>query len=196
MNDKTPPHERKEEILRAALAVAMERGLDGLTVRAVAEKAGMSHGLVHFYFDEKETLIVRLLDKLLEDVALRRATGGDRSFRGLVSTEMERAVRDRDRIGLFFDFWVLGLRRPEIRSRVRQELRRYRDWFREAAERAESSCAPASTQGHGGSVRPEAAAAMAVALVQGATLQSIVDPESFDASAVMALLDAMFPPAQ
>lgn len=140
-------------------------------------------GLVHFYFAHKDTLILGLLDMLLEEVAARRQEHAGSAVRRLVHQEIDRAVRDRDQIGLFFDLWVLGLRRPEVRTRMREELQRYRAWFAAAA-----SC-ELPEMGR----RPNAVAPIAVALVQGSVLQSIIDPDTFDLDAVLAALDALLP---
>src|SRR5206468_6073315 len=52
---------RREQILKAAYDVALRRGIDGLTVRAVAAKARLSHGLVLFHFKRKEQMGLALL---------------------------------------------------------------------------------------------------------------------------------------
>src|SRR5688500_20321603 len=56
---------RREQILKAAHDVALRRGIDGLTVRAVAARARLSHGLVLFHFKRKEQLGLALLDRVL-----------------------------------------------------------------------------------------------------------------------------------
>ncbi len=44
-------------IRAAALAIATERGLHAVTLRAVAERAGVSHGLVRHHFGTRDGLI-------------------------------------------------------------------------------------------------------------------------------------------
>src|SRR5580765_5958371 len=56
---------RREQILKAAYEVALRRGIDGLTVRAVATRARLSHGLVLFHFKRKDQLGLALLDRVL-----------------------------------------------------------------------------------------------------------------------------------
>jgi AcrR family transcriptional regulator len=52
---------RQEQILEAAYEVALRRGIDGLTVRAVAARARLSHSLVLFHFKRKDQLGLALL---------------------------------------------------------------------------------------------------------------------------------------
>jgi AcrR family transcriptional regulator len=52
------PHERREEILRAASAIALHDGLDAITLRAVAERIGVRPGLIGHYFPAVQTLVI------------------------------------------------------------------------------------------------------------------------------------------
>ena len=64
--DRRPAEaERREQILNAAYNVALRRGIEGLTVRAVAAGAGLSHGLVLFHFKRKGQLVSAVLDRVL-----------------------------------------------------------------------------------------------------------------------------------
>ena len=53
---------RREEIIKAFLDVVAEKGLEAATVRAVAESAEMSVGLIHHYFTNKEEMILAVLE--------------------------------------------------------------------------------------------------------------------------------------
>ncbi len=47
----------RDALLHAAVRVVARKGLRGLTVRAVALEAGVSHGLVNYYFKSREGLV-------------------------------------------------------------------------------------------------------------------------------------------
>ncbi|MET7860375.1 TetR/AcrR family transcriptional regulator [Streptomyces sp. NPDC005318] len=51
---------RREEISRAVWQVVRERGLDGLTLRAVAAAAGCTTGMVTHYFSGKSALLAHV----------------------------------------------------------------------------------------------------------------------------------------
>jgi AcrR family transcriptional regulator len=57
--------ERQPEILDAALAIADERGLDALTMRAVAERIGVTPMAIYGYFRNKNELLDALVGRLL-----------------------------------------------------------------------------------------------------------------------------------
>ena len=54
---REPAEQRKEALILAALALIAERGVRGATVRAIAERAGVTQGLIRHYFTSKEDLI-------------------------------------------------------------------------------------------------------------------------------------------
>jgi AcrR family transcriptional regulator len=56
------PDARRQEILDAAVGLATTTSLDGITIRAVADEAGIAPGLVHHYFASREDLIADAFD--------------------------------------------------------------------------------------------------------------------------------------
>jgi AcrR family transcriptional regulator len=173
---------RRAQIIDAALDLAATRGLDGLTVRGVASRAGVSTGLVLFHFRTKDQLVVALLDWLLETTTVlhvseeiaRMPSPLDRLL-ALLQQEMDRLSREPRRILLFFDFWARGIRNAEIRCKMRRELARYRDAFRPmVAEvlRAEPN--------RFGNVTAEGLSAVAVSFIKGCAVQSMIDSRNFD----------------
>ena len=54
---RLPIAERREQLVEAAIAVASRDGIDAATVRAVAAEAGVSLGVVHYCFQDKDELL-------------------------------------------------------------------------------------------------------------------------------------------
>jgi AcrR family transcriptional regulator len=173
---------RRGQIIKAAYTIAATKGLDALTVREIARKAGISHGLVLFHFETKGQLVVALLDWLLETTTVLHITEEiarisqplDR-LHGLLRTEMHRLSSEPRRIRVFFDFWAKGIRHSEIRTKMRLELDRYRDAFRPMVEevlRAEPE--------RFARVSAESLSAVAVSFIKGCAVQAMIDPDSFD----------------
>ncbi|WP_040398965.1 TetR/AcrR family transcriptional regulator [Cellulomonas massiliensis] len=55
--NRLPVAERRGQLVEAALAVAKRDGIDAATVRAVAAEAGVSLGVVHYCFQDKDELL-------------------------------------------------------------------------------------------------------------------------------------------
>lgn len=169
---------RREQVIGAAYELATELGLRAITIRDVAARAGMSTGLVLFHFKSKEQLVLELLDWVLETTTALRVGPEieaiplplDR-FVALLTQEMERLSAEPARIRVFFEFWSAGLWDPEIRSRMQPELDRYRAAFLPIAA-AVIEAEPERFSG----VTAEALAAVAVSLIKGSAVQSLIEP--------------------
>jgi TetR/AcrR family transcriptional regulator, transcriptional repressor of bet genes len=202
---RAPEEQRRAQIVEAALTVAARDRLDRLTVRRVAAEAGLSPGLVFHHFTDKDTLLLAVLDHLIArtipSVVAEPASGdghlgaptspttsaGDLLLEH-VRRDLVRIEEDRELIELFFDFWVMGTRHPEVRARIAGALRSYRTALRPlaAAVVAEEADRFASTG-------PERVAALVVAFVLGHAVQAVLDPEAIDLEGVVVTLDALVP---
>ncbi len=184
---------RREQILSAAYAVAARRGLQGTRIQEVAEHAGVSHGLVLFYFKSKRGLLLALLDWLLatttvlhvgRDIIRLRSPAA--RLQALLRQEMNRLSNEPVRIRLTFDFWTAGIRDAEIRLKMQQELQRYRDAFRPLAT---SVLAGDPVQFRG--VTADGLAAVSVSVIKGCAVQAMIDPEHFDIRQFLAATESL-----
>ena len=85
---------RREQILEAATRVFAEKGFRRATTREVAREAGVSEGTIYNYFEDKDALLVAILDGLNETV--RRAEdfeeGMATDFRGFLQEYLRRRM--------------------------------------------------------------------------------------------------------
>jgi AcrR family transcriptional regulator len=185
---KASEAERREQILKAAYEVALRAGIDGLTVRAVAARAKLSHGLVLFHFGRKERLVSAVLDRVLAATTMLQMTeeiariprAPDR-LRALLQHELERLAREPRRLQVFFEYVALGTRHPATRVKVSAALDRYRAAFRAMTEEVLRT-AP----GRIPDVTPEGLAAVAVSFINGGAVQAVIDPDRFDVESYLA----------
>lgn len=173
---------RRAQILRAGYHVAARVGLDRLTVRLVATKARLSSGLVHFYFETKERLLSALLSDVLKTTTVLHFTQDITRIKSplarlwsLLRREMITLTSEPRRTRLWFEYCVKGFRDPLIRTRMRAELRRYREAFQPAAEAVLASEPERFSQ-----VSAAGLAAVAVGVIEGCALQSVIDPVNLD----------------
>ncbi len=67
-------------LVEAAMACFAEVGPNDVSVRAIAERAGVNHGLVHHYFGSKAGLVDAVVRDVQEYFAEALASGGGVSF--------------------------------------------------------------------------------------------------------------------
>ncbi len=122
--DKT---RRRAELLAAAKGVFAERGYQGASVAEVARRAGLSYGVVYWYFESKEALLHALMeaeekalrDRIAEAVAeassrdlrvvLRHAVGATFSFFDDDQASASLLFRDPSALGADFGRHLLDI---------------------------------------------------------------------------------------
>lgn len=82
---------RRRQLVDAAIAVIHEQGFAQATVARIAKRAGMSSGLVHHYFDDKDDLLFATMRFLLAEL------------RHNAALRLTLARRPEDRIGAVID---------------------------------------------------------------------------------------------
>jgi len=190
---KAPEEQRRLEILKAAYRVAARERLTGLTAQAVAAEAGVSKGLVFFHFQNRDGLLVALLEWLLEITLVGpemadalEGQGAAERMLSAIRRDVEALPRQRERVALFFDYWVMGTRHPRIETAIRGALNRYRDAFRPLAE-----AVVAAEPERFGRTGAEGLAGVAAGFIEGCALQVVMDPERFDVDSYMRTLVAL-----
>lgn len=59
---RRPRADASERILQAAVRRIVESGSSSITMHEVAEEAGVSKGLIHYHFHDKQTLLTRMVE--------------------------------------------------------------------------------------------------------------------------------------
>ncbi len=66
---------RRRDLIEAAYQTFLEHGFNGMTVVRIGERAGMSHGIVNYYFKSKDELVSAVVRKanflIMQDTAQR-----------------------------------------------------------------------------------------------------------------------------
>jgi len=60
--------ERKVQIIKATLLCINKQGYNNLSMQDVAKQAGISKGIIHYYFKNKQDLMASLLEMILTEI--------------------------------------------------------------------------------------------------------------------------------
>lgn len=74
MRSRLPQVERRAQLVAAALGLAAAEGISAVTIRAVADRADVALGVVHYCFKDKDDLLVAVADRIVADL-LSAASG-------------------------------------------------------------------------------------------------------------------------
>jgi len=158
--------ERSEAILDAAEQLLVDEGHAALTLRGVAQRAGIRLGNLQYYFATREELVRALLARVLERatarVEARMSVAGEpgRALEEALDSLLEEQ-RDPASYRLFYDLWALAAREPAIATEVRAFYTRYTHAVAEALLKAAPRLTRAESRARG---------ALLVALLEGLSL--------------------------
>ena len=121
--------EKAQRIVDAMRRSVARRGTAGSTFDHVSREAGVSRGLLHYYFGTKEDLLTEVVrlqhDELIQE--WRRAMAEEGAPLERVAAGMRRASdkfrSDPQFWHLQFDMYAIGLRTPRLRKRLRAMVR-------------------------------------------------------------------------
>jgi AcrR family transcriptional regulator len=124
--------EKAKRIVDAMRASVAQRGTAGSTFDHVSREAGVSRGLLHYYFGTKEQLLVEAVRRDCElrlerlERQLSTATTAD-DFIDLMAQNLQETVReDPDFVTLVFELFTLSRRNADIAVEYAGLMRRMR----------------------------------------------------------------------
>lgn len=120
----------RDALIRAIIRVVAREGVDALTYRAVAEEAGVAHGLVYYHFRSRDAMISRALSWAAQDaLESSRVLGAEDALDRFASDVGAMIEGDPEPTAFQFELALQGLRRPELGEEVRRLYRHYIDVF-------------------------------------------------------------------
>jgi TetR/AcrR family transcriptional regulator, repressor for uid operon len=181
--------ERRQELLAAAWRCAARRGFRDLTVDDVCAEARVSKGAFYGYFEQKQDLLLALLeddtaalDRELERITRRSGSGVER-VRQFARAMLARG-EDAGRVQVRADLWADLLTEDVVRQRLAEATQRRRElvrgWIEEAVASGELAAIPAN-----------ALASILLALADGLMLHGALDPDAFRWSNVRRAIDVL-----
>jgi AcrR family transcriptional regulator len=118
-------------VLRAARTCIVTHGYERVTMRDIADTAGVSTGMVAHYFQDKETVLeAALLDKITDTgITFRAALAGAHSARErlerLVEASLPATDEVRDEWRLWLTFWGEATRNERLRAVSERQHQRW-----------------------------------------------------------------------
>ncbi len=143
-----PPERRyhhgdlRRALIEAAARLMRDEGIDGLSLRKLADQVGVSRMAPYHYFPDKHALLCALaalgfqdLTALIEAVRIEPGARLDKDLRRFVRAYIHFATTHPEQYELMFGrtIWKNGVATPELRAVAWQSFRRYVERVRELA---------------------------------------------------------------
>jgi AcrR family transcriptional regulator len=178
----------RERILESACDLIATDGIDEVRIARVARRAGASTALVHHYFSTREELLEQALIHSFERAGEDRF--GDSQAEETATQGLAAAIADclplpgpqeREWV-LWVELWLRAVRDPGLRPVAAGLYERYRRWM------AELIRAGVSSGEFDSEVDVEAAADLAMALLDGAGVRALLDDPEMQVADARALV--------
>jgi AcrR family transcriptional regulator len=182
--------EKASKIVEAMRSSVARRGISGSTFEHVAREAGVSRGLLHYYFGTKEALLVEVVRRDTEhriarlDEPLGRAESADELLAILVA-DLEDSIQNEPEFWvLLFELFTAGRRNPEIQREVGELFNRTRGHVADilSAKQREGVISPR--------FEIDAVVGFLFALADGLALQMLSDPKRDHKDVIVASTEA------
>lgn len=130
----------RDRLIEATRRCLLERGHAACSVKAIAELAGVNHGLVHHHFGSKEGLLVAVAEREAKRRRDLLVQAGSRE--GLPPLILDSLLPDREFFHLVIEFFAMARRMPRVGQVVQSALRQHRDTLAGVLDSADESLAP------------------------------------------------------
>lgn len=169
---------RKRQIMHAAYEVIAEKGYFNFTMMDIAQRAGVSSGLIHHYFKDKENMLVTLLREMQQNIriTLEKALEGITDPRQKLEIFLDQAFglveNEREFVYVKFDFLTQVKHNERMRRILTKLYRGYRETCSEILKEGKEKATFIELDEH-------YMATLIVSIFSGAGEQYIIDNTAF-----------------
>lgn len=124
--------QRRAQIIEATFFSIAVKGYSAITMQDIADAAGVSKGVIHYYFKNKEELFVSVLEKLIHELdefttlRLAEADAPVDRMRTMIAAVFEKCVENKKFHTVIMDFWAHATKHPVLRAASANQAARYR----------------------------------------------------------------------
>jgi TetR/AcrR family transcriptional repressor of bet genes len=188
---------RRIQLMEATIDCIAARGFADLTLADVAKAAGLSVGIVNFYFKSKDVLLIETLRHLVADYVqqtnenIRNAgTSAAAQIDAMIESDFHRTIANRKRVTVWYAFWGETRWRPEFLKICQQLSDSFHDETRAAFARLVA-------EGGYSNIDADLVARGFDAMIDGLWLDMLINPKAVERDAakqvVRTYLAGIFP---
>ena len=182
MGRKNNADQRRTEIVQALYDCLAEQGHEKVTIKSIANRAGLPYGVIHYYFKSKDDIISALAQTMVDrysqklDVQLAEVSSDSAEIDVAVDFVVDELIFNRRLNRVFFNLTQMAFEREPLHRVMTEMFRIYRQRFVDVLRAA------------GIGVRSVAIGTAVVALAEGFALQWMIEPGVFTKKEVRAAL--------
>lgn len=172
---------RRSQLTRAAYNVVSKKGYYNFTIKDISKESGLSTGLVHYYFKNKQDLMLNLIREMNKNLkkylnnGLRRSEDPVEKLRIYVTQAFELVMNEKNYFYVFIDF----LSQVNRSERMRKANVRLIESYREECSRILQE---GVEKGVFREIDIKYVTTIIISLIQGMIIQYVIDNDAFEYS--------------
>jgi AcrR family transcriptional regulator len=169
---KSNATKRREEIIWALFDCLVTSGHEKITIKQIAARASLPHGVIHYYFEKKDDIVTALVTSLtgtykaLFEEAVKSVADPTERLTRMLDYLVEAFVFDRNLNRVFYNLVQMGFERRDVNGPLRRMLEAYRGTMKIVFKSA------------GAGKESALLSFLLVALIEGLALQWMIDPDA------------------
>jgi AcrR family transcriptional regulator len=128
--------DKKTQILEALNQCLQTKPFDQTSIKDIAHAAGVNHGLLHYYFKNKEDILVHYIDYVIDHyrtmfmdwLAQKEGEGtiGRELIEAFFAFMNEKITLNRPLSKVFIEIWEIAVYNPAVKAKLK---RAYQEWM-------------------------------------------------------------------
>jgi len=178
-NRKDITNLRRSQLTKAAYKIVSKKGYNNFTIKQIAREAKLSTGLVHYYFKNKQDLLLNLLKEMNKNVkkylneGLRNLNNPVDKLDLFISQAFELIKNEKNYFYVLFDFWAQTNRNERMRSSNIKLFQSYR-------EECSKILQEGIYKGIFKTIDIKYTSTLIISLIQGIIIQHVIDNKAFE----------------
>ena len=137
MSRKIVRHERRNQILQALHECLKEKPFHQTSIKDIARKAGVNHGMLHYYFEDKEDILLKYIDFTYDrfwtiydkqfNCKIKETTISVDTLSEIFHWTLDEISFDPELARIFTEIWSLAVYNPAVMKKLKAHYRRWRN---------------------------------------------------------------------
>ena len=137
MSRKIVRHERRNQILQALHECLKEKPFHKTSIKDIAQKAGINHGMLHYYFENKEDILLKYIDFTYDRYwatyseqftrKLKKTTVTVETLSEVFHWILNEISFDPVESRIFTEIWSLAVYSPSVMKKIKAHYRRWKN---------------------------------------------------------------------
>ena len=136
MGRKSVENVRKVQIVKALNRCLLDKPFHETSIKDIAAEAGVNHGVLHYYFENKEEILLFYIDYIIELyksqyndwIAARDGaiTGDSQYIKEIFSFISDRITLNKNLSKVFIEIWEIASYNKKVRAKLQKA---YQEWI-------------------------------------------------------------------